>query len=461
MDDDASIAWVLEKALTRADFVVKRFDSGESAIDALRVMDSDRPDVMLSDIRMGGMDGFELIDRVNQLMPELPVIIMTAFGDLDSAVDAYKHGAFEYLTKPFDINEMVSLVERAWRQAGKRSGKASTPVRDTLMLGESASIQEVFRIIGRLSTSEMNVLIRGESGSGKELVAEAIYRSSPRADQPLVAINTAAIPGELLESELFGHEKGAFTGAHHRHIGRFEQANGGTLFLDEIGDMPAGLQTRLLRVLSEGRFYRVGGREEVSVDVRVIAATNQDLESMVETGIFRNDLFHRLNVISITTPPLRERRSDIPLLVEHFMSLAATETNVEPKQCSPEVMAALQNYRWPGNVRELENIVKRLTVLAPSNVIQIEDLPRDLVEVHTETDGWQKLLSNLVAQKLELGEKKLMQSLGSKFESTLIEVAMAHTHGHKQKAAELLGLGRNTLTRKLKHFRQREQSPGG
>lgn len=460
VDDDASISWVLEKALTRADFAVKRFDSGEAALDALQDRDSGRPDVMLSDIRMGGMDGFELINHVSQLMPELPVIIMTAFGDLDSAVDAYKHGAFEYLTKPFDINEMVSLVERAWHQASKESDNTSTPAQGNLMLGESAPIQEVFRIIGRLSTSEMNVLIRGESGSGKELVAEAIYRNSPRADQPLVAINTAAIPAELLESELFGHEKGAFTGAHHRHVGRFEQANGGTLFLDEIGDMPAGLQTRLLRVLSEGRFYRVGGRDEVSVNVRVIAATNQDLESMVESGIFRNDLFHRLNVISITTPPLRERLSDIPGLVKHFMSLSAAEAGTEAKQCSAEVMVALQNYRWPGNVRELENLVKRLTALAPSIVIQIEDLPREFIEAPTETEDWQKLLARLAAQKLELGEKKLIHSLGSQFESTLIEVAMAHTQGHKQKAAELLGLGRNTLARKLKHFRQRQKDPG-
>ncbi len=452
VDDDASISWVIEKALTRAGCAVERFENAEEALVALKNSTLTKPDVLLSDIRMGGMSGFELLEQFKQQMPDLPVIIMTAFGDLDSAVESYKHGAFEYLTKPFDINEMVSLVERARQQTEVYTEGLEVSQHTNLMLGESAPIQEVFRIIGRLSTSDMNVLIRGESGTGKELVAEAIYQNSPRAERPMIAINTAAIPAELLESELFGHEKGAFTGAHHRHIGRFEQANGGTLFLDEIGDMPAGLQTRLLRVLSEGRFYRVGGRQEVRVDVRVIAATNQDLESLVDAGEFRNDLFHRLNVISINTPPLRQRPGDIPLLINHFMRQSATDNGGERKHCAPEALGALQNYRWPGNVRELENLMKRLSVLAPSNTIQVEDLPREILEQQTESDGWQVLLSSLAAQKLDSGEKKLMQSLGAQFESALIQVAMAHTRGHKQKAAELLGWGRNTLTRKLKQL---------
>ena len=458
VDDDASISWVLEKALTRADYKVRKFESGEDVLDALKSATHIHPDVILSDIRMDGMSGFELIEFLRDQMPEVPVIIMTAFGDLDSAVDAYKHGAFEYLTKPFDIDEMVSLVDRAWQQSRSQLAPAEAGAQHDQMLGESAPIQEVFRVIGRLSTSEMNVLIRGESGSGKELVAEAIYRNSPRANQPLVAINTAAIPAELLESELFGHEKGAFTGAHHRHMGRFEQAHGGTLFLDEIGDMPAGLQTRLLRVLSEGRFYRVGGREEVSVDVRVIAATNQDLETLVASGAFRNDLFHRLNVISIHTPSLRERKSDIPILIDHFMAISARETNSDMKQCSPEVMRLLLNYHWPGNVRELENLVKRLIVLTPSNTVQIEDLPQQITDIRAETEDWQKLLSALAAQKLDSGEKKLMRNLSAQFETALIQVALDHTQGHKQKAAELLGWGRNTLTRKLKQLNFRWSS---
>lgn len=458
VDDDASISWVLEKALTREEYKVRKFESGEEVVDALKNTKHGHPDVILSDIRMDGMSGFELIEFLRDQMPEVPVIIMTAFGDLDSAVDAYKHGAFEYLTKPFDIDEMVSLVERAWQQSRSQLAPAESAVKHDQMLGESAPIQEVFRVIGRLSNSEMNVLIRGESGSGKELVAEAIYRNSPRANKPLVAINTAAIPAELLESELFGHEKGAFTGAHHRHVGRFEQAHGGTLFLDEIGDMPAGLQTRLLRVLSEGRFYRVGGREEISVDVRVIAATNQDLESLVASGAFRNDLFHRLNVISIYTPSLRERKSDIPILIDHFMAISARETRSDIKHCSPEVMRLLLNYHWPGNVRELENLVKRLMVLTPSNTVQIEDLPQQIADYRTETEDWQKLLSALAAQKIDSGEKKLMHNLSAQFESALIQVALDHTQGHKQKAAELLGWGRNTLTRKLKQLNFRRSN---
>jgi two-component system nitrogen regulation response regulator GlnG len=453
VDDDSSISWVLEKALTRANFQVKLFPNAEAALSGLDDNGNARPGALLSDIRMGGMSGFDLIEKLEQKAPGIPVIIMTAFGDLDSAVDAYKYGAFEYLTKPFDIKDMVSLVERATRQSTDLSAATRPSVGGRKMLGESAAMQEVFRIIGRLSSSQMNILIRGESGTGKELVAEAIYRNSPRAQQPLVAINTAAIPAELLESELFGHEKGAFTGAYDRHIGRFEQADGGTLFLDEIGDMPPNLQTRLLRVLSEGRFYRVGGRQEVRVSVRVIAATNQNLESLVASGAFRNDLFHRLNVISVNTPSLRQRKVDIPVLISHFLARAAIEIGAEPKLCAPETVVALQQYSWPGNIRELENLVRRLSVLAPSNTIQLADLPVEITNQGKIDDSWETTLALTVAEKLQCGEKRLLQSFSAKFESVLIRAAMEHTRGHKQNAAELLGLGRNTLARKLKQWK--------
>ena len=450
VDDDASIAWVLEKALTREGYAVARFESAQAMLATLERRPDSGPDVVLSDIRMEGMGGFELVDTLHDVAKGLPVIIMTAYGDLDSAVNAYRHGAFEYLTKPFDIREMLSLVERACHQGMTAGTNGDDDPRDRVMMGESAAMQEVFRIIGRLSSSDMNVLVRGESGTGKELVANAIHRNSPRSDQPMIAINTAAIPSELLESELFGHEKGAFTGAHGRHIGRFEQADGGTLFLDEIGDMPAGLQTRLLRVLSEGRFYRVGGRDEIRVDVRVIAATNQDLEALVSTGAFRNDLFHRLNVIAIHTPPLRECRSDIPMLVTHFLRQVALELRLDVKQCSPEVLAVMQAYQWPGNVRELENMVRRLTVLAPSRVIQVADLPGEMLARETRDEGWVSALADTALDRLRGGEKRLAQSMGAQFETALIRAALTHSRGHKQKAAELLGWGRNTLTRKLR-----------
>ncbi|MDE0715065.1 MAG: nitrogen regulation protein NR(I) [Gammaproteobacteria bacterium] len=450
VDDDASIGWVLEKALTREGYAVERFESAQAMLAALERRPDSGPDVVLSDIRMEGMGGFELVDTLHDVAKGLPVIIMTAYGDLDSAVNAYRHGAFEYLTKPFDIREMLSLVERACHQGMTVGANGDDDSRDRVMMGESAAMQEVFRIIGRLSSSDMNVLVRGESGTGKELVANAIHRNSPRSDQPMIAINTAAIPSELLESELFGHEKGAFTGAHGRHIGRFEQADGGTLFLDEIGDMPAGLQTRLLRVLSEGRFYRVGGRDEIRVDVRVIAATNQDLEALVSTGAFRNDLFHRLNVIAIHTPPLRECRSDIPMLVTHFLRQTALELRLDVKQCSPEVLAVMQAYQWPGNVRELENMVRRLTVLAPSKVIQVADLPGEMLARETRDEGWVSALADTALDRLRGGEKRLAQSMGAQFETALIRAALTHSRGHKQKAAELLGWGRNTLTRKLR-----------
>lgn len=452
VDDDASIAWVLEKALAKASFRVQRFKSAEAVLSALADGAKIPPDVLLTDIRMAGMSGIELVDRLSGQAPELPVIIMTAFGDLDSAVEAYRHGAFEYLTKPFDVNEMVALVERAWQQGAEDEARQQADNTGRHMLGESAAIQEVFRIIGRLSNSEMSVLICGESGTGKELVAEAIYQNSPRSSKPLVAINTAAIPSELLEPELFGHEKGAFTGAYNRRVGRFEQADGGTLFLDEIGDMPTGLQTRLLRVLSEGRFYRVGGREEVKVDVRVIAATNQNLEALVSAGGFRNDLFHRLNVITINTPSLRQRKGDIALLINHFLARAASELGIEQKHCSAEVLQTMQHYSWPGNIRELENLVRRLTVLAPSTTIQLSDLPDGVTQNAGESNGWEEALEEYILEVLQQGDATLSNSVGNRFESILVKSALAHTGGHKQKAARLIGWGRNTLTRKLKQL---------
>ncbi len=451
VDDDASILWVLEKALGKEGYRVDRFPSAESMLSVLDQEPENKPNVVLSDIRMDGMSGFEVVDRLAG-EANVPVIIMTAYGDLDSAVDAYRHGAFEYLTKPFDIREMLSLVDRACHQ-GTPSEMISREVRqDRMMIGDSAAMQEVFRIIGRLATSDMNVLIRGESGTGKELVADAIHRNSPRSGQPMVAINTAAIPSELLESELFGHEKGAFTGAHTRHIGRFEQANGGTLFLDEIGDMHAGLQTRLLRVLSEGRFYRVGGRAEIHVNVRIIAATNQDLESLVSTGGFRNDLFHRLNTIAVHTPALRDRYRDIPLLVDYFLRQAAAELKLEVKSCAAEVLAVMMQYSWPGNVRELENVIRRLTVLAPGQVIQLEDLPAGMRSGRAEQEDWAVALSRVIRHRLHGGEMQVAKRLQAEFEAILIDAALAHSRGHRQKAAALLGWGRNTLARKVQEL---------
>ncbi len=449
VDDDVSISWVLEKALGKAGYMVRRFSSAESMLSALDRHPGQPPDVVLSDIRIDGMSGFELMEVLRD-KARIPIIIMTAYGDLDSAVDAYRHGAFEYLTKPFDIQEMLSLVERACQQDIITGAVSKEVPRDHAMLGDSAKMQEVFRMIGRLSSSDVNVLIRGESGTGKELVAHAIHRNSPRFDQSMIAINTAAIPGELLESELFGHEKGAFTGAHHRHIGRFEQAHGGTLFLDEIGDMPAGLQTRLLRVLSEGRFYRVGGRDEVQVDVRVMAATNQDLELLVSNGVFRNDLFHRLNVVTVYTPALRDRPEDIPQMVGHFLQQTARKSGLEVKQCASEVLAVLQSHSWPGNVRELENVVRRLAILAPSQVIQMEDLPAELQHRPVGREEWACSLFKRATERLRQGDKQLAHSLGAEFETVLIRSALAHSQGHRQRAAELLGWGRNTLTRKIR-----------
>jgi len=454
VDDDQSIRWVLEKALSKAGYETRSFEAGGGALEA---MAREAPDAVITDIRMPGINGLDLLQRIHRDHPSLPVVIMTAHTDLESAVDSYRGGAFEYLPKPFDVTEAVRLVQRAVAERTEAPAAAGNGgEQPSTLIGEAPAMQEVFRAVGRLSRSRVNVLICGESGTGKELVARALHTHSLRADQPLVTINTAAVPSELLESELFGHEKGAFTGAHERRLGRFEQAHQGTLFLDEIGDMPANLQTRLLRVLSDHRFYRVGGHREIEVDVRIIAATHQDLEQRVAEGAFREDLFHRLNVIRLVLPPLRDRREDIPLLAEHFLSASARELQVEPKRLSREAEAVFQSHHWPGNVRELENVCRWITVMAPSQHVAREDLPAELMgREHSAPPGeadWTDLLRQVVERKLNLGEQDILRNLGGDFERTLLATALQHTEGHKQEAAKRLGWGRNTLTRKLREL---------
>ena len=452
VDDDRSIRWVLEKALQRAGMEVATFAGGSGVLERLG---EGLPDVVVSDIRMPDRDGLELLREIGSRFPDLPVIIMTAYSDLDSAVAAYQGGAFEYLPKPFDVDEAVELVRRAAaRRKGAAAGGEAGGAGGGEILGSSASMQEVFRAIGRLSRSSITVLITGESGTGKELVARALHRHSPRVDRPFVALNTAAIPRDLLESELFGHERGAFTGAQAQRRGRFEQADGGTLFLDEIGDMPVELQTRLLRVLSDGEFYRVGGQTPVRVDVRVIAATHQDLERRVREGLFREDLFHRLNVIRVHVPPLRERGGDVPLLARHFLEAAARELRVEPKHLRPEVEAYLAGLEWPGNVRQLENTCRWLTVMATGREIHLEDLPVELRQQAEDggRPGWEAELRRWAQGRLAQGEGGLLEDALPVLERTLVETALAHTGGRRQDAARLLGWGRNTLTRKLKEL---------
>ncbi len=450
IDDDASIRWVLERALRNGGLAPRAFDSAEPALDALR---RDVPDVLMTDIRMPGRSGLDLLRRVHDTRPQLPVIVMTAHSDLGSAVSAYEGGAFEYLPKPFDIDEAVALVRRAARvhPPAAPSGAAEAPIPE--LLGTAPAMQQVFRGIGRLSRSSVTVLITGESGTGKELVARALHEHSPRAGKPFVALNTAAIPGELLESELFGHERGAFTGADARRHGRFEQADGGTLFLDEIGDMSTPLQTRLLRVLAEGEFYRVGGQTPIQVDVRVIAATHQDLQVRVAQGLFREDLYHRLNVIRLPLPPLRERAEDIPLLLRHYLRAAARELDVEVKALAPLAERALAAYGWPGNVRELVNLCRRLSVLAPGSEIRAEDLPQEIVAgAAVPQTEWQRALAAWAERAAVSGEGALLDLALPQFERTLIRAALKQTRGHRQEAAKLLGWGRNTLTRKLKEL---------
>lgn len=453
VDDDRSIRWVLEQALTQADMNVKTF---ENADDVLLNLKATQPDAIISDIRMPGIDGLELLSQIHTSHPNLPVIIITAHSDLDSAVSAYQGGAFEYLPKPFDVDDAVSLAHRAVKQS--KSTQEPVPqseTNDSEIIGEAASMQEVFRAIGRLSQSNITVLINGESGTGKELVASALHRHSPRFDKPFIALNMAAIPRDLLESELFGHEKGAFTGAQNLRKGRFEQADTGTLFLDEIGDMPAELQTRLLRVLADGEFYRVGGHQPVKVDVRIIAATHQNLEERVQKGDFREDLFHRLNVIRIHIPSLKERREDIPILARHFLNKAATELEVETKVLNNEAEDFLSQLNWQGNVRQLENTCRWLTVMTPSQGVSINDLPPELMTKSqtTVTKGsWTDLLKDWVDQQLNKNEKNILDVVTPQFEKILIESALKKTGGRRQDAAILLGWGRNTLTRKIKEL---------
>jgi two-component system nitrogen regulation response regulator GlnG len=455
IDDDSSIRWVLDKALRKAGLPVVSYESGESALAAIG---REEPAVVVTDIRMPGIDGLELLERISSQYPELPVIIMTAHSDLDSAVAAYKGGAFEYLPKPFDVNDAVALVNRALEVRAQQPAGNIAAVTEPApeIVGKAPAMQEVFRAIGRLAHSNATVLINGESGTGKELVALALHRHSPRADKPFVALNMAAIPRDLLESELFGHERGAFTGAQNRRAGRFEQANGGTLMLDEIGDMPAELQTRLLRVLADGEFYPVGAHTPKKVDVRIIAATHQDLEKRVRDGQFREDLFHRLNVIRIQIPPLRERREDIPLLMRFFLAQAARELDVDVKSLNPEVEQRLVRLDWPGNVRQLENFCRWLTVMAPGQEIRVEDLPAELYETSATGNApgsdWQTLLRSWANQQLASGSVRLLDEALPTFERTLIEIALQHTGGRRQEAARLLGWGRNTLTRKLKEL---------
>ena len=452
VDDDASIRWVLEKALTSAGFAPTVFDNADNVLGrALRRA----PDVLITDIRMPGTSGLDLLKALGDELPDLPVIVMTAHSDLDSAVSAYRGGAFEYLPKPFDLEEAVALVGRALQKKADQEMPKAPVAPSGDMIGEAPAMQAVFRMIGRLAGSAMNVLISGESGTGKELVARAIYRNSPRAERSFVAINTAAIPADLLESELFGHEKGSFTGAERQRQGRFEQAAGGTLFLDEIGDMPLDLQTRLLRVLSDGTFFRVGGHKELAADVRVIAATNQELEGRVREGRFREDLYHRLNVIGIHLPALRERREDIPALVRVFLDQAAHQLQVDSKQLDEAVMTVLCEAPWSGNVRELENLCRLLTVVAPGRTVTLADLPSGFntaASLGEPAQTWQQLLGRVVADRLSEGHHNILSEVGPDFERVLLRAALTFTRGRKQEAARWLGWGRNTLTRKLKEL---------
>ncbi len=450
VEDDESVRWVLEQALKQANMIPRCFDSGESFFAALTL---DKPDVLITDIRMPEMSGLELLERLGDHEPKIPVIVITAHSDLDSAVAAYKGGAFEYLPKPFDIDEAVELVSRAAGQGLTTPAKAG-PESVPRMIGQAPAMQDVFRAIGRLSRSSMTVLITGESGTGKELVAQSLHENSPRAAQPFVALNTSAIGADLLESELFGHEKGAFTGAGQRRIGRFEQADGGTLFLDEIGDMSAELQTRLLRVLAEKEFFRVGGQAPVRIDVRVIAATHQDLAQAVKTGRFREDLFHRLNVMRIEVPALRERREDIPELARFYLSQVANELGVAAKTLSSGAVEYLSKYNWPGNVRELVNVCQRLTVTAAGREITVQDLPQELGGAAHARSGadWTADLADWADAQLAGGGRPLLAEALPEFERTLIQAALRRARGKRVEAAKLLGWGRNTLTRKIKEL---------
>ncbi len=454
VDDDRSIRWVLEKSFDKAGFNSESFENGDVLLARLK---SAQPDAIISDIRMPGTDGLDVLIKVQENYPQVPVIIMTAHSDLSSAVKSYKRGAFEYLPKPFDVNEAVAVAARAVKHGREAKGEpqVATPPETREIIGEAPSMQEVFRAIGRLSHSNITVLIKGESGTGKELVAQALHRHSPRSDKPYIPLNVAAIPKDLIESELFGHEKGAFTGATQTRVGRFEQAHNGTLFLDEIGDMPMETQTRLLRVLADGEFYRVGGLTPIKVDVRVIAATHQNLEARVKEHLFREDLFHRLNVIPINLPKLADRREDIPALCEHFLRKAAQQMGVEKKMLRPETSKFLTNLPWPGNVRQLENFCSWITVMASGREIFITDLPEEFHKLGNDNPvagNWIQNLKHWADQELSLGHSGILQQATPFFEKCMIEVALKHSGGRKRDASELLGWGRNTLTRKIKEL---------
>ena len=452
IDDDRSIRWVFEKALARTEMEFRTF---ASAPEALAALSEEQPQVVVSDIRMPNGSGLDFLQEIKKRLPEVPVIIMTAYSDLESAVAAFQGGAFEYLAKPFDVDQAVDIIRRAVEESTRQAAESEEPQETPEIIGQAPAMQEVFRAIGRLSRSHSTVMINGESGTGKELVAMALHRHSLRADKPFIAINTAAIPKDLLESELFGHERGAFTGAQAARRGRFEQADGGTLFLDEIGDMPADLQTRLLRVLSDGQFYRVGGHQPVKANVRIIAATHQDLEERVKQGLFREDLFHRLNVIRLRLPPLRERREDIPLLAKYFLQHSAAELGVEPKQLSAAALRYLTTLNWSGNVRQLENVCHWLTVMAPGQNIDVADLPPELREEpghSTSANSWQEALAQEVTDLLNRGEQNILEHLTHQFERIMITRSLDFTGGRRIEAANLLGMGRNTLTRKVQEL---------
>jgi two-component system nitrogen regulation response regulator GlnG len=461
IDDDRSIRWVFEKALEREEIAHRTFETAREALERLA---EETPQVVVSDIRMPGASGLALMRELKSRLPATPVIIMTAYSDLESAVAAFQGGAFEYLPKPFDVDHAVELVRRAIAESRRPAEREAEQEAAPEILGQAPAMQEVFRAIGRLAQSQATVLITGESGTGKELVARALHRHSPRASNPFIAINTAAIPKDLLESELFGHERGAFTGAQAMRRGRFEQAEGGTLFLDEIGDMPADLQTRLLRVLSDGHFYRVGGHTPLAANVRVIAATHQDLEARVREHLFRDDLYHRLNVIRLRLPALRERREDIPMLARHFLAKSARDLGVEAKHLTEAALQFLAARDWPGNVRQLENVCHWVTVMAPGQVVDVNDLPP---EVRAEAAGakpaagedWRRALEREVAGRLARGESGIADGLTRDFESVLIAKALEHTGGRRIEAAGLLGIGRNTLTRKVQDLGIDEPPP--
>jgi len=451
VDDDESVRWVLDQALKQADMFPRCFDS---AGQFFRSLERDKPDVVVTDIRMPDMTGLELIEKLHSTEPEIPAIVITAHSDLESAVAAYQSGAFEYLPKPFDVDEAVELVSRAARQRHKVKADPLTAPTAKTIIGKAPAMQEVFKAIGRLSRASMTVLITGESGTGKELVARALHENSPRAGQPFVALNTSAIASELLESELFGHEKGAFTGATERRIGRFEQADGGTLFLDEIGDMSPALQTRLLRVLAEGEFFRVGGQVSIRVDVRVIAATHRDLARGVEHGAFREDLYHRLNVMRIEVPPLRRRREDIVDLARFYLDHVAGELGVAGKSLSEGAAARFVGYDWPGNVRELVNLCRRLTVTAAGREIVVQDLPPELAGAGARAESdWTIGLGQWAEDRIARDPSSpLLDEAMPAFERTLIRIALRQARGKRLEAAKLLGWGRNTLTRKIKEL---------